>query len=162
LFARSWNLSDKSIALEDYLRREGVWYKILEKPSTVHTADASKVTGVSLGHITKSLVFRADGQPVLGVISGDRKVDMTKLAKAVGAKKVALVPFEEAEKFSGYPPGGTPPVHHANIVKVVFDKELMRFNTIYGGGGSRDKLIELGIQDALKLSKGIVADISKR
>ncbi len=154
-------MSDKSFALEDYLKRQGVQYRILEKPSTVHTADASKVTGVPLERITKSLVFKADGQPVLGVIPGDKKVDMMKLAEAVGAKKVTLVPFEEAEKFSGYPPGGTPPVHHVNIVKVVFDRELMRFDTIYGGGGSRDKLIELGIQDALKLSDGIVADISK-
>jgi Cys-tRNA(Pro)/Cys-tRNA(Cys) deacylase len=149
------------VDLEGYLRREGVWYRILNKPPTIHTADASKVTGVSLEHITKSLVFKADGEPVLGVIPGDRKVDLAKLATAVGAQRVELVTFEEAERFSGYPPGGTPPVHHTNIVKVVFDAELMRFNTIYGGGGSRDKLLELRVQDVLKLSGGIVADISK-
>jgi Cys-tRNA(Pro) deacylase len=155
-------LNPEYLDLEDYLRREGVWFRILDKPSTIHTVDASKVTGVSLEHITKSLVFRADGQPILAVISGDRRVDSSRLAEAVGAKKVQLVPFEEAQKFSGYPPGGTPPIHHVNIVKVVFDRELTRFDTIYGGGGSRNKLVELKVQDALKLTGGIVADISMR
>jgi Cys-tRNA(Pro) deacylase len=155
-------LNPEYLDLEGYLRQEGVWFRILDKPSTIHTADASKVTGVSLEHITKSLVFRADGQPILAVIPGDRRVDSSRLAEAVGAKKVQLVPFEEAQKFSGYPPGGTPPIHHVNIVKVVFDRELTRFDTIYGGGGSRNKLVELKVQDALKLTGGIVADISMR
>ena len=132
----------------------------MNKPSTVHTADAAKVTGISLERITKSLVFRADGQPIMSVIPGDRKVNLAKLAGAVGAASIKLVPFEEAEKLSGYPPGATPPVHHINISKVVFDRELARFDTIYGGGGSRDKLIELRFQDALRLTGGIVADIS--
>ncbi len=87
---------------------------------------------------------------------------MAKLAKAVGAEKIELVPFGEAEKYSGYPPGGTPPVHHSNIVKVVLDSELMRFDTIYGGGGSRDKLIELKVEDMRKLINEIVSDISER
>jgi len=155
-------LKAEYLDLEEYLRHEGIWFRILDKPSTIHTADASKVTGVSLEHITKSLVFRADGQPILAVIPGDRRVDLARLAEAVGAEKVELVPFEEAQKFSGYPPGGTPPVHHANIVKVVFDRELTRFNTIYGGGGSTNKLVELKVHDALKLSGGTVADISTR
>ena len=147
--------------LEDYLIREGIWYRILEKRSTVHTADASKVTGIPLERITKSLVFKADGQPILGVVPGDMKVDITKLAKALGADKVELVPFDVAEHFSGYPPGGTPPVYHANVSKVVFDSELMCFDTIFGGGGTRDKLIEIRVGDAVRLSQAVVADISK-
>ena len=148
--------------LEGYLRRRGVWFRVLEKHSTIHTKDASRVTGIPLERITKSLVFKADDMPVLAIIPGDRKVDAVKLAKVIGVERVELVPFDEAERFSGYPPGGTPPVHHTNISKVVFDTELMRFNTIYGGGGSTNKLIELKIQDALQLTGGTAADISKR
>lgn len=148
--------------MEGFLKSKGVWFRILEKPSTIHTMDASKVTGIPLERITKSLVFKADGRPVLAIVPGDRKVDAAKLAKAVGAERIDLVPFSEAERFSGYPPGSTPPVHHANIVKVVLDAELMHFHTIYGGGGSRDRLIELRVEDALRLTDGIIADISKR
>ena len=147
--------------LEDFLRREGVWFRILKKPQTIHTADASKATGIPLERITKSLVFKADGEPVVAVVPGDSRVDAAKLAKAVGAKRAELVSFGEAERLSGYPPGGTPPVHHANVTKVVFDVKLTRFETIYGGGGSRDRLLELKLEDALRLSGAVVADISK-
>lgn len=155
-------MENGQLNLEGYLMREGVWYRILSKASTVHTADASKVTGIPLKRITKSLVFKADGRPVLGVVPGDSKVDLGKLAKTLGADKVELVPFDVAQDFSGYPPGGTPPVHHANISKVVFDSELMRFDTIFGGGGTRDKLIEIRVDDAVRLSQAVVADISRK
>lgn len=147
--------------LERFLRQKGVWFRIVQKSSTVHTADASKVTGISLGRITKSLVFMADGQPILAVVPGDRKVDSRKLGKVVGAQKVELVPFEEAEKFSGYPPGGTSPVYHVNIDRVVFDSLLMHFETIYGGGGARDRLLEMKVRDVLSLSNATVAEISR-
>ncbi len=155
-------MGTRSESLEGYLKRKGVWFRILEKSSTIHTADASKVTGIPLKRITKSLVFKADGKPILAVVPGDVKVDADKLARAVEAQRIELVPFKEAEKFSGYPPGGTPPVHHAKITKVVFDTELTRFDSLYGGGGSRNKLVELKVEDALKLTDGIVADISRR
>jgi len=149
------------VDLESFLQQKGVWFRIVQKSLTVHTADASRVTGISLDRITKSLVFMADGKPILTVVPGDRKVDSRKLAKVVGAQKVELVPFEEAEKFSGYPPGGTSPVYHANIDRVVFDSALKRFETIYGGGGARDRLIEIRLHDALTLSNATVADISR-
>jgi len=147
--------------LESFLRSRGVWYKFIPKPSTIHTGDASRVTGIPLNRITKSLVFKADGEPVLAVIPGDAKVDESKLARVLGVKRVELASFEEAEKLSGYPPGGTPPVHHKWIKRVVFDVRLTGFETIYGGGGARDKLLELKLEDALKLTGGSIADISK-
>ena len=148
--------------LEEYLTEKGVWFRIFNKSSTIHTADASKVTGIPLEQITKSLVFLADDKPVLAVIPGDRKVDTDKLLQAISAKTIKLVPFKEADKFSGYPPGGTPPIHHVNITITVFDDELKRFKTIYGGGGSQDKMIEIKLSDALELTEGITASISKK
>jgi len=48
------------------------------------------------------------------------------------------------------------------VVVAVLDAELMHSHTISGGAGSRDRLIELRVEDALKLTDGIIADISKR
>lgn len=151
----------RKMDLESFLRGRGIWYRLLNKSPTIHTADASKVTGIPLNRITKSLVFKVDGKPILAVIPGNAKVDVHKLAAVLGVKKVKLASFEEAEELSGYPPGGTPPVHHAKIGRVVFDVRLTSFETIYGGGGARDKLVELRVEDVLKLTRSLVADISK-
>jgi len=42
--------------LEEYLRSLGVWHRFVEKPETVHTADAASAKGLDLARITKNLV----------------------------------------------------------------------------------------------------------
>jgi Cys-tRNA(Pro) deacylase len=142
-----------------YLKSNNVWFNMVEKESTVQTADAAAATGLPLERVTKSLVFLADGEPVLAIIPGACKVDKGKLREALGAKSLKIASFTDAAKYSGYPPGATPPVHHKKIRKVVVDQKVMRFETVYGGGGSRRKLIELKSTDVQRLNHAIVADV---
>ncbi len=127
----------------------------------MHTADASEATGIDLHRITKNLVSKTrKGEYALLVVPGDRRVDLKAAAKALGAKKVRLMPFSEAETISGYPPGGTPTIGHKTPMRVILDEELAGFETFYCGGGSRDRLLELRVDDVKKLTDAIVARIS--
>jgi Cys-tRNA(Pro)/Cys-tRNA(Cys) deacylase len=147
--------------LEAYLEESGIWHRFIDKPETVHTADASKATGIDLHRITKNLVSKTrKGEYALLVVPGDRRVDLKAAAKALGAKKIRLMPFSEAETISGYPPGGTPTIGHKTPMKVILDEELAGFETFYCGGGSRDRLLELRVDDVKKLTDAIVARIS--
>jgi prolyl-tRNA editing enzyme YbaK/EbsC (Cys-tRNA(Pro) deacylase) len=57
----------------------GVWYRFVPKPETVHTADASKVTGIELERITKNLVCKtSEGSYALLIVPGNRRVDLQK------------------------------------------------------------------------------------
>jgi len=149
------------MTLEEYLKSQGVWYQFIPKPETIHTADAARVSGVELRRITKNLVFKVDDREyALLIVPGDRKVDPKRAAEALAAKKISLVPFDKSEAISGYPPGGTPSVGHRTKVRVVFDKSLQAFETIYCGGGTRDKLLELKTQDVIRLTSAVIAYIS--
>lgn len=149
--------------LEEYLARAGVWYRFVEKAETVHTADASNATGIELNRITKNLVCRTSaGEYALLVIPGDRRVNLRRAAQALSVGNVQLLGFGEAEKISGYPPGGTPSIHHKTALDVVVDKGVLVHETIFCGGGTRDRLLELRTEDVLKLSKAITADISEQ
>ena len=149
------------MTLEDYLKSQGVWHRFIPKPETVHTADAARVSGIELRRITKNLVFRIDdSEYALLIVPGDRKVDPKRAAEALAAKRISLVAFDKSEAISGYPPGGTPSVGHRTRMRVVFDKSLQAFETIYCGGGTRDKLLELKTQDVIRLTGAIIADIS--
>jgi len=149
------------MTLEDYLKSQGIWHRFIPKPETVHTADAARVSGIELRKITKNLVFRVDDREyALLIVPGNRKVDLNSAAEALAAKKISLVPFDKSEAISGYPPGGTPSVGHRTRMRVVFDKSLQAFETIYCGGGTRDKLLELKTQDVIRLTGAIIADIS--
>jgi Cys-tRNA(Pro) deacylase len=152
----------KRVNLVAYLKSKNVWFRILKKKSTVHTADAAASLGLPLERITKSLVFSADGKPILVIIPGTSRVDKNKLKTILNLRDVQIVPFTEAKRYSGYPPGATPPVHHKNIRRVVIDKKVMQFDTVYGGGGSRKKLIELKPEDIQKLNNGIIADVTSK
>jgi len=147
--------------LEEYLKQNNVCYRFIIKQETVHTADAAKASGVDLHRLTKNLVSETDvGEYVLLIVSGDLKVDLKKAAEALKVGKVRLVPFNGAESISGYPPGGTPSVGHKTKMRAVVDEELTKFDTIFCGGGSRDRLVELKTKDVLRLNDSVVAKIS--
>jgi Cys-tRNA(Pro)/Cys-tRNA(Cys) deacylase len=147
--------------LEAYLEENGIWHRFIEKSETVHTADASKATGINLHRITKNLVSKTrKGDYALLVVTGDSRVDLKAAAKVLGTKNVRLMPFSEAETISGYPPGGTPTIGHKTPMKVILDEELAGFETFYCGGGSRDRLLELRVDEVKRLTDAIVAKIS--
>jgi Cys-tRNA(Pro)/Cys-tRNA(Cys) deacylase len=71
------------------------------------------------------------------------------------------MPFEEAESISGYPPGGTPSIGHKTPMRAVVDSELTESETLYCGGGSRDRLLEVRVEDVIRLNNAVVAPISR-
>jgi len=152
----------KEDLLKKYLDQTGIWHRFIKKKETIHTADAAKAAGLDLHQVTKNLVSKTDeGEPVLLIIPGDKKVRLKSAAKALGVRRVSLVSFEEAERISGYPPGGTPSIGHKTKMRTIIDKSLLHYETIYCGGGSRDRLLQLRTEDVIRLSNAIIAEISK-
>lgn len=146
--------------LLDFLEEKGIWHRMIPKPETVHTADAAKVTGIELHRITKNLVSVTDsGEHVMLIVPGDRKIDLKRAANALNVRKVSLVPFDQAADISGYPPGGTPSVGHKTKMRTVIDELLLKYDTIYCGGGSRNRLLELKTSDIMRLNNALVAKI---
>ncbi len=149
-----------SMDLENYLKENNIWHNFIEKPETIHTADASNVSGVDLNRLTKSLILLdQDHNPILVIIPGNCKLSFEKVKLATGVKKVRLVPFDDAEQYSGYLPGATPMVHHKVKMTVILDSKLQTFDSIYGGGGLRTKLLELKTKDVINLNNAMVKDV---
>lgn len=148
--------------LKQFLDNHKVWHQFVIKSETIHTVDAANVTGIELHKVTKNLVSITDtGEYILLIVPGDSKVNLKKVAKILGVKKVRLVPFSDAENISGYPPGGTPSIGHKTQMRAIIEKKLMDFETVYCGGGSRDKLLEIRVQDIIKLNDAIVVEFVK-
>ena len=150
------------VDLEEYLGKNRIWHRFIVKEKTIHTADAAKAAGVELQRVTKNLVSKTDqSENVLLIVAGDRKVDLKSAARALSARRVHLVSFAEAQEVSGYPPGATPSIGHRTRMRTVIDKPLLEYETIFCGGGSRDRLVELKTKDIIMLGNAIIADISK-
>jgi len=153
----------KFAELEKYLQENDVWYQFIEKPETIHTVDAASQSGLDLRKITKSLVLlNQDKEPIMAIIPGDQKLSFGRVKIVSGSKKVRMVPFEEAENYSGYLPGATPMVYHKIKMKVLLDRNLTKYETIFGGGGERTKLLELKVDDVIKLNEAIIGDLTEK
>ena len=145
--------------LKDFLNRNGIWYKIHEKESTVHTADAAAKTGIPLDRIVKSLVcLGGEDFAIVCIIPGNCKLDTKKVEKLLG-RKIRICPFQEAHEFSGYNPGATPPCFYERIDEVIVDKRVISQETIFGGGGTNTSLLEIRPKDVVDLNGAKVADI---
>ena len=150
------------LTLEEFLESKGVWYRFITKPETIHTSDASKLTGVALNQLTKNLIGSTDeGRFVLLIVPGNRRVDLRKASRILGTKNVSLIPFGEAESISGYPPGGTPSVGHKLPLSVIMDESLLKYETIFCGGGTRDKILELRTLEVVSLNNATVGDLTE-
>lgn len=147
--------------IEDYLKENNIWHRFVEKKETIHTADASHATGIEFHRITKNLVVVTDtGEHVILIIPGDMRANLKEAANALGAKNLKLMPFDQSEKISGYPPGGTPSLGFKTKLRVVVDKGLEGFETFYCGGGSRDRLLEIRFVDVVRFNDSLIAVVS--
>lgn len=155
-------MSAERARLEERLGKAGIWHRFIEKPETVHTADAAKASGLPLERFTKNLVWNSGRGPVLLIVRGNMSVDLEAAAKAAGVDNLLKVPFKDAIRISGYPPGATPSLFHASQMVVVVDEEVARQESIICGGGDREHLLELRSEDVIKLNNALVAKIAKR
>lgn len=104
--------------------------------------DMVKFFGVSAKKMVKTLVYVADGKPVLFCVAGDRELNEVKAKHLVGAKTFALADFETVVNVTGAPIGYAGPVAPKGDVKVYADIELEHAKGMITGG-NRDGEIDL-------------------
>src|ERR1700742_2560244 len=89
------------------LRELGAGVEIRELPEAVPTAAAAAAPlGCEVGAIANSLIFSADGEPLLVLTSGAHRVDTAKVAAQIGVAKVKRADPDFVREATGQPIGG--------------------------------------------------------
>lgn len=136
-----------------YAAERGVPISVSRFPATTRTAqDAAQEIGCTVGEIVKSLVFLADGAPIVVLCSGADRVDEPKLAAALGATGVRRATAEEAKDATGYAIGGVPPFAHASPLRVLVDDGLLGFAEVWAAAGLPDAVFPIAPADLVRLS----------
>jgi len=139
----------------------GVPIAVKRFPSTTRTAqDAAREIGCTVGEIVKSLVFLADGSPVVVLCSGADRVDEPTLAAALGAAGVRRATADEAKAATGYAIGGVPPFAHATAVRVIVDDGLFAHATVWAAAGLPDAVFPIAPADLMRLARAERADVT--
>ena len=136
--------------------------EIIEFPQSTRTAvDAARAVGATVGQIVKSLVFAADGQPVLVLASGAHRVDPDKLARAASASRVEKATAETTRSVTGFSIGGVPPVGHLTTLRVFVDQALLQHPIVYAAAGTPHAVFAVDPKALVRVTQGEVADLAE-
>src|SRR3954451_15912001 len=123
--------------------------RTLDAPTRT-VAEAAAAVGCEAPQIAKTLVFVADGDPVLVVASGAHRVDLDLLADVFDVAEIRQASPEEVRGSTGYPIGGVSPL--GCHLPIAFDETLLEYERIFAAGGDGNTLFEVNprtLADAL-------------
>ena len=142
------------------VKKAGIQFKIREYPydsqassnSLAYGEEASALLGLSPDQVFKTLLVATNtNQLAVAIIPVSHQLVLKSVAKALGAKKVAMADPHEAEKATGYVLGGISPLGQKKRLPFVIDESVNNFSTIYVSGGRRGLEIELAPADLVRL-----------
>ncbi len=146
--------------VREFLRMKDYPVDIILSRETIFTVeDASKAVGAPAEHILKSLVLLADDAPILALMSGVNKVDVKKVRRAVGAKKVRMASPEYVFQWSGFKIGGVPPVGYPEEIPALMDEDLFLYSTVWAAAGTDHAFFPVSPADLAGLTGGQKQDI---
>jgi prolyl-tRNA editing enzyme YbaK/EbsC (Cys-tRNA(Pro) deacylase) len=142
----------------DSARALGLDVKVRRLEASTATAeDAAVAVGCEKAQIAKSLVFIADGDPVLVIASGSHRVDVNCLCDALDCAECRQATPDEVRAATGFSVGGVPPFGHG--LPVVLDETLFEHEWIWAAGGDGHSLFQIEPQRLADCTKARVAAV---
>lgn len=127
--------------------------------STATVGDAANAVGCEPAEIAKSLVFVADGDPVLCIASGSHRVDLDLLAGVLDVAEVRQASPDEVRAATGYPVGGVPPFGHD--LPAVLDETLLAHDRVFAAGGDGHSLFAVDPRKLVECTGASVAAVAE-
>ena len=98
--------------------------------------------------------------PVVAVIPSNQELDLKKIAKESGNKKIEMLHLKDLENLTGYIRGGCSPVGMKKLFPTYFDQSALNFATIMVSAGKRGVQMELAPNDLAGLVRGKFVDLT--
>jgi prolyl-tRNA editing enzyme YbaK/EbsC (Cys-tRNA(Pro) deacylase) len=122
-------------------------------------AEAAAALGVGIGQITNSLVFAADGAPLLVLTSGRHRVDTAKVAALVGVGKVGRADADFVRQHAGVASGGVAPVGHPEPLRTLVDTALADYDVVWAAAGHPHAVFPTSFDELIRITGGTAADV---
>ncbi len=138
---------------------EAVTYPPGERDATV----VARHLGVPASQVFKTLVaVREQGKPFLVMVPANRQLDLKKMAKAVGEKKVQLASHEEAERLTGLQVGGVSALMLINRgFDVLLDESAREFESIFVSAGQKGINIKVSVEGLRSVTGARFLDVAR-
>lgn len=128
-----------------------------------------QIDGVSVAHkinqpvekVYKTLVLTGKNGCYVAVIPVEATLDIKKMSKAVGEKKLEMLPVKDLEKTTGYIRGGCSPVGMKKQFKTIIDSSTDALDTFIVSAGQIGLQMEVNVKELVQLIRAEVVDIQQ-
>jgi prolyl-tRNA editing enzyme YbaK/EbsC (Cys-tRNA(Pro) deacylase) len=149
-----------AVHVADTLRELGATGEVRELAGPAPTAaTAAAQLGCEVGAIANSLVFSADGDPLLVLTSGAHRVDTTKVAALVGATAVRRADPDFVRAATGQAIGGVAPVGHPQALRTLVDVWLRDYDLVWAAGGHAHTVFPTSFAELVRITAGTPAEV---
>ncbi|MFF4726527.1 YbaK/EbsC family protein [Streptomyces mirabilis] len=137
--------------------------RIRRFPDATRTADeAAAAIGCELSQICKSLIFAADGVPVLVLMDGASRVDVELVRRELGVEKVTRARVELVRETTGYAIGGVPPFGHRTRTRVLADRSLLDHDVVWAAAGTPYTVFPMDPKTLVAHAGGTLVDVREQ
>ncbi|MFF9285701.1 YbaK/EbsC family protein [Streptomyces griseosporeus] len=130
--------------------------------ATRTAAEAAAAVGCELSQICKSLVFAADGEPVLVLMDGASRVDVAAVREVLGAGKVTRADAGVVRETTGFAIGGVPPFGHRTRTRVLADRSLLEHDVVWAAAGDPHAVFPIAPRDLVTHAGATLVDVRER
>ncbi|MGV9642282.1 YbaK/EbsC family protein [Streptomyces sp. NPDC003514] len=130
--------------------------------ATRTAAEAAAAIGCELSEICKSLIFAADGVPVLVLMDGASRVDLDRVREELGAAKVTRAKADVVRETTGYAIGGVPPFGHRTRTRVLADRSLLEHEVVWAAAGNPHAVFPIGPKDLVAHAGAALVDVREQ
>jgi Cys-tRNA(Pro)/Cys-tRNA(Cys) deacylase len=154
-------MSSKTLATK-ILDSRGIWYQVHSYPEGERDANLiAKILDIPGERVFKTLVaVRSLGKPLLVMVPASHQLDLKKLARQIGEKKVKLATHRQAEQMTGLKVGGISPLALLNKGFVnLLDSSATKYKTVCISAGKKGLNLEINVADLKEVLDAVLVDV---
>ncbi|GEB22748.1 M3 family metallopeptidase [Brevibacterium aurantiacum] len=142
-------------AVSQVLEANGIEPQIrLFTDATPTAASAAEKVGVEVGAIANSLIFSAEGEPVLIMTSGRHRVDTDYVAGLIGLSSLDRADKDLVRTATEQVIGGVAPCGHPQPIPTYVDVALKDYPVLWAAAGTPNSMMPLTYEQLLAITGG--------
>lgn len=150
-----------ALLTSDAVNGDGQPSEVRVLPDAVSTAVAAAAAlGVDVGAIANSLIFSAEGEPVLVLTSGAHRVDTAKVAASLGVASLKRATPDFVRERTGQVIGGVAPIGHPKPLRTLVDTALDCYPEVWAAGGVPHAVFPTTYTELVRITAGTPTEVA--
>jgi Cys-tRNA(Pro)/Cys-tRNA(Cys) deacylase len=145
----------------EILSKAGVKFEVHEFSASEFTVEeTAEKLAVPLPLLYKTLVAEGERKGlVMALVPGDAQLSLSKLAKAMGDKRAAMIDVEDLFRVTGYLKGGCSPLGARKVLPAYLHSAALALPWLCVSAGLRGVQLQLAPGDLARVTRATVADL---